>query len=220
MKEYLIDIVIKLDNKPTTEELDNIFISFANELDNISTCWHLIGITPPSESLIISGYVYKFHLTFKCKEVLKSSDIFNRLNPIHPLVLINLKESRFSKDLSKDIYWYHEGETTYHDGGTYISPNYDLYINGNTDYTIQYVPLTIKNMSDRDKKYYKDVTYMWVCTGCWDNFMKATTLDEALKEFEDYYYNILWNSIENTRKRLSEAEDKYKQFVEYRWRTK
>jgi hypothetical protein len=145
--------------------------------------------------------------------------LFNTLNKTHALVLVNLQETRFCKQ-DKPVYWLHEGETTYHDGGTYISPNYDFYVNGQTYYTIQYVPLAIKNMYDHDKRRYKDVTYMWRCTGSWDNFMKATTIDEAIEEFEKYYQKMLWDAVEGRKKSLDDAINSFRNFDEYRWTKK
>lgn len=58
---------------------------------------------------------------------------------------------------------------------------------------------------------------MWTSTGSWDNFLKSQTLDEALKEFEEFYHKICWESVEINRERLIEAQDLYKQVSEYRW---
>ena len=61
---------------------------------------------------------------------------------------------------------------------------------------------------------------MWRCTGSWDNFMEAKTIDEAIEEFEKYYQKQLWRAVEGTRKHLEEAIDTFAQFEEYRWRKK
>ena len=39
----------------------------------------------------------------------------------------------------------------------------------------------------------------------------------TLKEFEEFYHKICWDSVERNRERLIEAEDLYKQMSEYRW---
>ena len=147
--------------------------------------------------------------------------MFEILNLVdkHPLVMVTVQESRFCKR-DAPIFWYHEGETTYDDGSTYISPNYELYVNGNNYYTIQYVPVAIKNMHERDKRRYDGVTYMWRCTGSWGNFMEAKTIDEAIEEFEKYYQRQLWKDIEGCRKHLEEATGNFAQFEDYRWRKK
>lgn len=223
MKKYMIEVVPKFDKNPTSEEFENICDSIVdavnNYCDNQERSFH---VTYPLQSDIDAGrFSYRIHILIKSEKELRSAALFELLNldDKHPLVLVTVQESRFCKK-DAPIFWYHEGETTYHDGGTYISPNYDFYVNGNTCYTVQYVPVAIKNMYERDKRRYDGVTYMWRCTGSWDNFLKATTLDEALKEFEEWYYNMLWNSVEGYRHRLAEAEDEFRQFADYRWRTK
>ena len=222
--KYMIEVVNKFEKNPTTEEFGSICDSIVEAVDNYcDNPERFFHVTYPSQSEIESGRVsYHVDILIKSEKELRSSELFEllNLNDRHPLVKVTVQESRFCKKADKDIYWYHEGETTYWDGSTYINPNYDLYINGNTYYTVQYVPVAIKNMYERDKQRYKDVQYMWRCTGSWDNFMQATTIDEALKEFEGIYHNMLWKAIEGTRKSLKEAEDNFRDFVDYQWRTK
>lgn len=224
MKKYMIEVVPKFEKNPTAEEFeaicDSIVDAVDNYCDNNERSFH---VTYPLQKDIDKGmFSYRIHILIKSEKELRSAALFEllNLNDKHPLVLVTVQESRFCKRADSEIYWFHEGETTYWDGGTYISPNYDLYIKGNTYYTVQYVPVAIKSMYERDKKRYDGVTYMWRCTGSWDNFLKATTLDEALKEFEDIYHKMLWRAIEGTRKSLNEAEDNFRDFVEYQWRTK
>jgi hypothetical protein len=72
-------------------------------------------------------------------------------------------------------------------------------------------------MYDHDKRRYKDVAYMWRCTGSWDNFMEATTIDEAIEQFERYYHKMLWDSVEGRKKSLDDAINNFRDFDEYRW---
>lgn len=222
MKRYMIEVAPKFEQNPTQDDFDVICADLVTAVDNLcNNNERSFHVTYPLQRDIDRGdYRYRIHILIKSDEELHSSSIFDLLNPIHPLVLVNLQDRRFCKRAEDGIYWYHEGETTYYDGGTYISPDYDLYVNGKTYYTVQYVPLAIRSMYDRDKKRYDGVTYMWRCTGSWDNFMKATTLDEALIEFEDYYHNLLWKTFTNTRERLFDAENNVKQFVEYQIKTR
>lgn len=223
MKKYMIEVVPKFEKNPTAEEFENICDSIVDAVDNYcNNQERSFHVTFPLQKDIDEGrFTYRIHILIKSEKELRSAALFELLNLVdkHPLVMVTVQESRFCKK-DAPIFWHHEGETTYWDGGTYISPNYDLYIKGNTYYTVQYVPVATKNMYERDKERYKGVTYMWRCTGSWDNFMNATTLDEALKEFEGIYHNMLWRAIEGTRKHLNEAEDDFRDFVEYQWRTK
>jgi len=222
MKRYMIEVVPKFEQNPTQDDFDVICAELVTAVDNLCNnnkrSFHVMY--PLQEDIDKGNYHYRIHILVNSESELRSSTLFDLLNTIHPLVLINLQESRFCMRAGDGVHWYHEGETTYYDGGTYTSPNYDLYINGKTHYTVQYVPLAIRSMYDRDKKRYEGVTYMWRCTGCWDNFMRATTLDEALLEFEDYYHKLLWKAVESTRKSLAEAEDNFRQFGEYQLQTR
>ena len=67
------------------------------------------------------------------------------------------------------------------------------------------------------KKYEKSgATWMWSCTACWDNFMKATTLEEAIEEFEQLYMEKRWQAIEGCKKSLDDAIDSFRAFDQYR----
>lgn len=221
--KYMIEVVPKFDKNPTADEFENIRDSIVNTVDNYcNNQERSFHVTYPLQEDIDAGwFTYRIHILIKSEKELRSAALFELLNLVdkHPLVMVTVQESRFCKR-DAPIFWHHEGETTYWDGGTYISPNYDLYVNGNNYYTIQYVPVAIKNMCDRDKQRYDGVTYMWRCTGSWDNFMEAKTIDEAIEEFEKYYQKQLWRAVEGTRKHLEEAIDTFAQFEEYRWRKK
>ena len=219
----MVEVVPKFEKNPTDEEFENICDSIVGAVDNYcNNQERSFHVTFPLQKDIDEGrFTYRIHILIKSEKEIRSAALFDLLNLVdkHPLVMVTVQESRFCKR-DAPIFWYYEGETTYWDGSTYISPNYDLYIKGNTYYTVQYVPVVIKNMCDRDKRRYDGVTYMWRCTGSRDNFMQATTLDEALKEFEGIYHDMLLESIENTRKSFKDAQDDFRDFVDYQLRIK
>ena len=221
MMKYMIEVVPKFDKNPTPDEFENICDNIVDIVDNYcNNQERSFHVTFPLQKDIDEGrFTYRIHILIKSEKELRSAALFELLNLVdkHPLVMVTVQESRFCKK-DAPIFWHHEGETTYWDGSTYISPNYDLYINGNTYYTVQYVPVAIKNMYERDKERYKGVTYMWRCTVSWDNFMEAKTIDEAIEEFEKYYQKKLWRAVESYRKNLEEATDNFAQFEDYRWR--
>ena len=221
--KYRIEVVPEFEKNPTAEEFENICDSIVDAVDNYcNNQERSFHVTFPLQKDIDEGrFTYRIHILIKSEKELHSAALFELLNSVdkHPLVMVTVQESRFCKR-DAPIFWHHEGETTYWDGSTYISPNYDLYVNGNNYYTIQYVPVAIKNMYDRDKQRYDGVTYMWRCTGSWDNFMEAKTIDEAIEEFEKHYQKQLWRAIEDHRKYLEEATDNFAQFEDYRWRKK
>ena len=221
MKKYMIEVVPKFEKNPTNEEFENIRDSIVDAVDNYcNNQQRSFHVTYPYQKDIDEGrFIYHIHILIKSEKELSSAALFELLNLVdkHPLVMVTVQESRFCKR-DTPIFWYHEGETTYYDGTTYISPSYDLYVNKQCEYTVQNVSLWLRSHPAADKKTYQGVSYMWSSTNSWNNFLKATTLDEALKEFEEYYYKQLWKAVESTRKRLDEATDELAQFADYRCR--
>ena len=223
MKKYMIEVVLKFEKNPTADEFVNIRDSVVDAVDNYcNNKEQSFHVTCSLQEDVDEGrFTYHIHILIKSEKELHSAELFELLNFVDrpPLFMVTVQESRFCKQ-DAPIFWRHKGETTYRDGSTYISPDYDLYVNGNNYYTIQYVPVAIKNMYDRDKRRYDGVTYMWRCTSSWDNFMEAKTIDEAIEEFEQMYYDKLWTSVENLQKKLSDASHDFKQFSEYRMNKK
>jgi hypothetical protein len=127
-------------------------------------------------------------------------------------------DNRFAPKAPQKYYWTNEGITAYHDGGVYIDPYYTFHANGSDDYQIVYIPVYVEKFMTRDKAYYEKsgAKFMWRCTACWDNFMKAQTIEEAIEEFEVLYHEKLWNSIEHYQERLMSATAAFKQFNTYR----
>lgn len=59
-------------------------------------------------------------------------------------------------------------------------------------------------------------TFMWRSTCSWDNWMKATTVEEAIEEFEQMYKKMLWKSVEGLKQEVNNAIDNFAAFEEYR----
>ncbi len=47
--------------------------------------------------------------------------------------------------------------------------------------------------------------------------MKATTLEDAIEEFEVMYKEKLWQSVEGCKKSLDNAINAFREFDTYRW---
>ena len=218
MKKYRVEIGIKFETNPTAEEFEVVRDKLIDKIDNLPSIYEREFMTtyPAHKDIEDKNYYYRINVIFKHECQISSADLFKMLNEIQPLRYVMIKETRFDKRDSS-IFWFNEGETTYYDGSTYKCPYYEFFVNGHTHYTVDYVPGKIRRYEERDKKKYEGVMYMWTSTGSWDNFLKAQTLDEALKEFEEFYHKICWESVERNRERLIEAEDLYKQMSEYRW---
>ena len=217
MKQYFIEIALKYDAEPQKDTFEYDCNLLVDKMKELYSDANLIGtiVMPSQEDLELRRYFYRLRIHMDTDNEISSKPLFDVLNGVCPLALVHLRETRFCKQ-DAPIYWEHEGETTYYDGSTYKSPNYDFYVNGETYYTVQYVPLTLNRLSERDKKRYNGVTYMWRCTGSWDNFMESTTLDEALEEFENFYYKLLWDAVEANNQRLAASLNKFNTYNQYR----
>ena len=154
--KYRIEVVPEFEKNPTAEEFENICDSIVDAVDNYCNnqerSFHVIF--PLQKDIDEGRFTYRIHILIKSEKELHSAALFKLLNSVdkHPLVMVTVQESRFCKR-DAPIFWHHEGETTYWDGSTYISPNYDLYVNGNNYYTIQYVPVAINSYNNHVNYY-------------------------------------------------------------------
>lgn len=205
---YLIRIHPKFTSMPDAEWFENYVDSVIDAVDSYcSFSPRSFNVTFPTSERIAKGdYSHFISIVIESKEPLSATALFELLNPIYALFTVNVQEYRFKAvQPGKSIYWTNEGECKYHDGGTYVDPAYVFHFNKTADYEIFDVKELIKRWSEADRKKYEGWSYMWSCTGCWDNKLEATTLDEAIAEFEKYFYNQLWKGVESYQERLNEA---------------
>lgn len=134
-----------------------------------------------------------------------------------PKAFVQVHDLRF-KDIKHGIRWVNDGITVYSDSSVYEDPKYEFHYNDRNDYEIVYIPTYAKKFCSRDKDRYEKsgAKYMWRCTACWDNFMEAETIEDAIEEFEKMYREKLWNSVVNEQESLRRATDKFREFDEYR----
>ena len=183
-------------------------------------------INRPSEERIMKGdYNYDWEIEVGDCSV-NAHDLFDIVNPIPggKVLFVDVRDKKYDPNYNKSnvgYYWTNEGSTWYHDSEKgYKDAIWEFHVNGHSDYRIIHIPTQIdKLMDERSKSFYRNsgATYMWSCVSSWDNWMKATTLEEAIEEFEQIYKQMLWKSVEGCKKSLDEAIDAFASFDEYRW---
>ena len=224
-----IKVVVKFADDPSTEYLDTYVDNMIELVDDY--CNHKprsFRIEAPKPEQIATGdFVYRW-LIDVCNASAHAKELFNLINDITSvgnLILVNVLDHDYdiAHKNEKGYYWTNEGETWYHDSERgYIDPYYDFHVNDYQDYSIVHIPSYLHNndkMYPRDRQYYEKsgATFMWRCTSCWDNFMKATTIKDDIEEFEVMYKEKLWKSVEGYKKNLDKAIDAFASFDEYRW---
>lgn len=219
-----IRIVTKFNAIPdgTTLELlsDKIIDKVDNYVDNAERSFQIE--MPTEEQISELHYSYIYNIEVNTNKNIDSKELFNLVSVFDDVKIaaVDVYEKRFNPNQScnNSYYWTNEGMTTYYDGSTYIDPNYTLHIDGETDYQIVYIPVYASRLQTRDKERYdkSGATYMWRCTACRDNWLKATSIDEAIEEFEQIYYDKLWTRIEHLQRELSDALNNFRWFSDYR----
>jgi hypothetical protein len=136
-----------------------------------------------------------------------------------PEAFARVRDARFI-DTENGIRWTNDGVTAYSDSSVYEDPMYDFHYNDFSNYQVVYIPTYAERFCPRDKEYYEKsgAKYMWRCTACWDNFMEAQTIEDAIEEFEEMYHQKLWNSVVHEQESLRKAIDQFREFDKYRRR--
>lgn len=223
-----IRVLVKFDAEPSQIFLDNYSDRMINVIDdycnNRPRSYHTEA--PTEKQLARGDYNYRWIIDV-CDASAHADELFNYINPIPggKLLLVDVLDHRFDPAHKSNVgyYWTNEGTTMYHDSKRmYIDPVYEFHADGEQHYEIVHIPTYAERFCPRDKERYDKcgATFMWRCTGSWDNWMKATTIDEAIEEFEQMYKKMLWNSIESLQKRLNTATEAFSKFDEYRWNKK
>ena len=221
-----IKVVVKFDEEPSTEYLDRYVNNMMEVVDDYCNyrprSFHIE--TPKPEQIAIRDFVYRWIIDI-CDASAHAEELFKLINDITSvgkLLLVNVLDHEYDITHKANVgyYWTNEGETWYHDSEKpYVDPYFDFHVNDYQDYTIVHIPTYIQRMEPRDREYYEKsgATFMWRCTSCWDNFMKATTIKDAIEEFEVMYKEKLRQSVESYKKSLDKATYAFREFDLYRW---
>ena len=224
----IIRVLVSYYENPTEEQLEDYSDRIITAVDDYcNNRQRSFIINRPSEENIKVGRInYEWEIEVGDCSV-NAHELFDVVNPVTrggKLLLVDVRDKKYDpkyNNCNVGYYWTNEGSTWYHDSTTgYKDPDWEFIINGHAEYRITHIPTKIDRMMDeRTKSFYRNsgATYMWSCTACWDNWMKATTLEEAIEEFEVMYKEKLWQSVEGYKKSLDEATDAFREFDKYRW---
>lgn len=220
---YDISILVKYKGtQPSEEQLDRLTDNLITAVDDYCDNCERSFIINDSVNTVEQEYKYIYDVEVNANKKIDSQELFNYIadKSICPVKLVEVSEKRFNphQGCNADYYWTNEGMTTYHDGGTYIDPIYEFHTPEGQNYEVVYIPIYASRFQTRDKEHYDNsgATYMWRCPACWDNWMKATTIEDAIEEFEEIYYDKLWKRVENLQRELSDASNNFRWFIEYR----
>ena len=222
----IIRIAVKFDNKPSLIFLDMYSNSLITAVDDYCNNRQRSFTTeePCKERKDKGDFVYRWEIEVGDCSV-NAHELFDIVNPIPggKVLLVDVRDKKYDPNYNNcnvGYYWTNEGSTWYHDSTTgYKDPDWEFIVNGHAEYRITHIPTKIDRMMDeRTKAFYRNsgATYMWSCTACWDNWMKATTLEEAIEEFEQLYEEKRWQAVEGCKKSLDDAIDQFAAFDKYR----
>lgn len=224
----IIRIAVKFDSKPSLIFIDNYSNSLITAVDDYCNNRQRSYITeePSKEQKDKGDFVYRWEIEVGDCSV-NAHELFDVVNPIPggKVLLVDVRDKQYDPKYNNSnvgYYWTNEGSTWYHDSQEgYIDPYYDFHVNGHVEYTIVHVPsYALRHEYPRHSaEEYENSgkTYMWQCVSSWNNWMKATTLEDAIEEFEEMYKKMLWQSVEGHKKSLDEAIDAFVSFDKYRW---
>ena len=172
-------------------------------------------------NIVINTQSYAFQITSDKAFDMRgyAISIASYVQTFDPKAYVRVRDARF-KDTGHGIRWVNDGVTAYSDASVYEDPAYEFHYNDRDDYEILYIPTYAARFCPRDKERYEKsgAKYMWRCTACWDNFMEAETIEDAIEEFEKMYREKLWSSVVSEQESLRRATDKFREFDEYRRR--
>lgn len=88
---------------------------------------------------------------------------------------------------------------------------------GNYNYYIQEVALCFKNWTEAERKHtFKGAKFVWNCTGSHYNLLKADNIEDAKKEFEEMYGEVLKREIRSLNEAKARAIETEEAFYRYK----
>ncbi len=169
--------------------------------DVVDKCSYNI-VYPTQEMIEKKRFRYEINFMVDViNSVITSKQLFEYLYPFNPNIVVQIQDARFVAAANKRYYWTNDGETTYSDGTTYVEPEYIFHANECSDYRIVHIPTYLDNhqrFNSARKELLAEHTFMWEATASSHNFMKATTIEDAIAEFENIYYADMWKAVSAT----------------------
>jgi hypothetical protein len=124
--------------------------------------------------------------------------------------------------MSTKFWWKNEGTKTYDDKSTYVDGWHHFCYDeeGNSEFYIQEVDICYSNWPEEKRRdHFGDTKYVW--GGCSDgvgysrNPLKADNIDDAKKEFEEWYKNKLIERVNILNSSINEAKNELAEFYLY-----
>lgn len=217
MNKYIIKICYPSNHKLGPIEIEETINTIKNAIKEQFDSDSTIYTTYPTIEDIEANrctYIFTVHLWY-CLD-LYSSEVFACLSDALDISVVNVVDARYVNAGDKTG-WYNEGTTSYSNSSMHVDCKYVWCFNGEkTDYDVIDVEQYCKKLPEERKIKYDNMKYMWSFITTWDNPLKADNLEDALKEFEQWYYEMLWNTITNLQEKLNKATDNFRLMAEYK----
>ena len=217
--KFLVNIYLKAQKEIPTDELNLIKNNMLCAISWYWPCEALIPTYPTFDKINSGKYEYWFTAHLE-EDELFATEVFEVCDKVYPLVMVHVRNQKYINHGDMQIGWTNDGITAYSADRLYADPYYRFIFNGKeTDYEI----VDIKNYAGKActdphvTKRYEGKDWMWKSTGSWDNFMEAKTLDEALEEFEKYYWKRIVHAVSVAKDRLNEAMNNWEIMRAYRY---
>lgn len=217
--KFLVNIYLKAQKEIPNDEIMLIKNNMLYAINEYWPCEALIPTYPTFDKINSGRYEYWFTAHLE-EDKLDAAEVFTVCDKVYPLVMVHVRDQKYINHGDMQIGWTNDGVTAYSTDRVYYDPYYRFIFDGKeTDYEVVDVPKYSGRLCtcERDIKRYQDKKWMWKSTGSWDNFMEAKTLDEALEEFEKYYWKRIVHAVSVAKDRLNEAMNNWEMMRAYRY---
>lgn len=180
------------------------------DMDGIQDAW-LVSKTLIKDSC----YVLEFHVA--AKEMPIAVKIMQQLKTNFEVSEVSVTRAIWNPKEDVPFQWTNEGVVCYADESTYHQDFWEFRIDGIAVFSVHYVPTYTKNWPDwRRQKFFGNAQFAWEGMSGGFTPLKATTIDEALKEFEDIYVNMTRASIQAAEKKLHDLNQELEDFLKWK----
>lgn len=180
------------------------------EMDGIQDCWFV-----SKKHITKNQYQLEFCVVAEAMPIAQKlmSELQKYFNPSQ----LNVTRECWNPKEIVPFQWLNEGISVYRDGSSYHMDFWSFCINNFPVFTVYYIPKYTEGWTDwRRKQHFGNAQFAWagMTGGC--TALKATTIDEALKEFEDIYVNMTRASIQATEKKLHDLNQELEDFLKWK----
>jgi len=205
--KYAVNVCVKTTETtnwdPTVTNINDILLDF----DGISDAWFI-------NKKHICGNEYLLEYCVAAETMPIPGNLIKTLKSRFPVSQVNVTRYHWYSKQEEQFQWVNDGITAYSDGTVTHNDTWDLFDGDYCVLSVYYIPTLTKDWTAVNRRRrFEEATFCFATsTASGFNLLDSTSLEDALKETERAYIDLMKQRIVDQEARLQKLQDTLKNF--------